>query len=110
MASNTSLRKQRMEMGLSEHGSDLLFGWFLGHQGPYSLPGPRMIAVEDADVEQVLETDVKRRDEITYDFVGDVVRATDFPCVNFPEYVSHFAEPDSVRMDIWVKGYDLLEV
>ena len=26
--------------------------------------------------------------------------------VNLPEYVSHFAEPDSVRMDIWVKGYE----
>ena len=66
--------------------------------------------MEDADVEQVLENDVKRRNEIAYDFVGDVVRATAFPCVNLPEYVSHFAEPDSVRMDIWVKGYDLQEV
>ena len=28
--------------------------------------------------------------------------------VNFPEYVSHFAEPDSVRMGVGVKGYDLL--
>ena len=53
---------------------------------------------------------MKRRNEIAYDFVGDVVRATGFPCVNLPEYVSHFAEPDSVWMDIWVKGYDLLEV
>ena len=78
----------------------------MGHQGPCSLPGPR--AVEDADVEQVLENDVKRRNEIAYDFVGDVVRATGFPCVNLPEYVSHFVETDSVRMDIWVKGYDLL--
>ena len=43
-----------------------------------------------------------------YDFVCDVVRATGFPCVNFPEYVSHFAEPDSVRMDVGLKGYDLL--
>ena len=34
-----------------------------------------MIAVEDADVEQVLENDVKRRNEIAYDFVDDVVRA-----------------------------------
>ena len=33
-----------------------------------------------------------------------------FPCVNLPECVIHFAEPDSVGMDIWVKGYDLLEV
>ena len=41
--------------------------------------------MEDADVEQVLENDVKRRNEIAYDFVGDVVRATDFPCVNLPE-------------------------
>ena len=82
----------------------------MGYQGPCSLPGPRLIAVEDADVEQFLENDVKRRNEISYDFVGDVVRATGFPCVNLPEYVSHFAEPDSVWMDIWVKGYDLLEV
>ena len=67
-----------------------------------------MIAVECADVEPVLENDVKRRNEITYDFVGDVVRATGFPCVNLPEYVSHFAEPDYVWMDVWV--YDLLEV
>ena len=65
--------------------------------------------MEDADVEQVLENDVKRRNEIAYDFV-DVVRATGFPCVNLLEYVSHFAEPDSVWMDIWVKGYELLEV
>ena len=42
--------------------------------------------------------------EITYHFVGAVgdVWATGFPCVNLPEYVSHFAEPDSVWMDIWV--------
>ena len=80
----------------------------MGHQCPCSLPGPRVIAVEDADVEQVLENDVKRRNEIAHDFVGDVVWATCFPCVNLPEYVSHFAEPDSVWMDIWVKGYDLL--
>ena len=80
----------------------------MGHQGPCSLPGPRVIAVEDADVEQVLENDVKRRDEIAYDFVGDVVRDTGFPYVNL--HVSHFAEPDYVWMDIWVKGYDLLEV
>ena len=32
------------------------------------------------------------------------------PFVNLPEHVSHFAEPDFVLMDIWVKGYDLLEV
>ena len=63
-----------------------------------------------ADVEQVLENDVKRRNEIAYDFVGDVVRATGFTCVNIPGYVSHIAEPDFVWMDIWVKGYDLLEV
>ena len=66
--------------------------------------------MEDADVEQVLENDVKRRNEIAYDFVGDVVPATGFPCVNLSEYVSHFAEPNSVWMDIWAKGYDLLEV
>ena len=82
----------------------------MGHQGPCTLPGPRVIAVEDADVEQVLENDVKRRNEIAYDFVGAVVRATGFPYVNLPKYVSHFAEPDYVWMDIWVKGYDLLEV
>ena len=82
-----------------------------GPSGPkLSIPGPRVITVEDADVEQVLENDVERRNEIAYDFVGDVVQATGFPCVNLPEYVSHFAEPDSVWMDIWVKGYDLLEV
>ena len=56
----------------------------MGHQGPCSLPGPRVIAVEDADVEQILENDVKRRNEIAYDFVGDVVRATGFPCFNLP--------------------------
>ena len=64
------------------------------HQGLCSLPGPRVIAVEDGDVEQVLKNVVKRRNEIGYDF-GDVVRATGFPCVNLREYVSHFAEPDS---------------
>ena len=52
------------------------FRWFMGHQSPCSLPGPRVIAVEDADVEQVLEKDVKRRNEMAYDFVGDVVRTT----------------------------------
>ena len=82
----------------------------MDHQGPCSLPDPRVIAVVDADVEQVLENDVKRRNEIAYDFVGDVVRATGFLCVNLLEYVSHLAEPDSAWMDIWVKGYDLLEV
>ena len=46
----------------------------MGHQGPCSLPVPRVIAVEDADVEQVLENDEKRGNEIAYDFVGDVVR------------------------------------
>ena len=54
-----------------------------------------------------LTTAPRRRNEVAYGFVGDVVRATDFPCVNFPEYVSHFAEPDSVWMDIWVNRYDL---
>ena len=81
----------------------------MGNQGPCSVQGPRVIAVEDADVEQVPEKDVKRRNEIAYDFV-DMVRATGFPCVHLPQYVSHFAEPDSVWMDIWVKGYDLLEI
>ena len=76
----------------------------MGHQSPCSLPGPRMIAVEDADVDQVMENDVKRRNEIAYDFVGDVVHAPCFPCVDLREYVNHFAERDSVRMDIWVKG------
>ena len=78
----------------------------MGHQSACSLPGPRVIAGEEANVEQVLKNNVKR----AYDFVGDVVRATGFPCVNLPEYASHFVEPDSVWMDIWVKGYDLLEV
>ena len=80
----------------------------MDHQSPRSLPGPRVIAVEDADVDQVLDNDMKCRKKIAYDFVCDVVRAKGFPCVNFPEYVSHFAEPDSVRMDVGVKGYDLL--
>ena len=62
----------------------------MGHQGPCSLPGPRVIAVEDADVEQVLGNNVKHRNKIAYDFV-DVDQATGW-------------------MDIWVKGYDLLEV
>ena len=53
--------------------------------------------MEDADVEQVLQNDVKRRNEISYEFV-DVVRATGFPCVNLPEYVNHLAEPDPVWM------------
>ena len=35
----------------------------MGHQGPNSVPGPRVIAVEEADVKQVLENDVKRRNE-----------------------------------------------
>ena len=74
----------------------------MGHQGPCSLPGPRVIAVEDAYVEQVLEDDVKRRNEIAYDFVGDIVRATGFPCVSLPEFVSHFAEPDSESG--WISG------
>ena len=33
----------------------------MGHQGPCSLPSPRVIAGEDVDDEQVLENDVKRR-------------------------------------------------
>ena len=57
----------------------------MGHQGPCFVPGPRVIAVEDADVEQVLQNDVKCRNEIAYDFVN-VVRVTGFPCVNLPEY------------------------
>ena len=32
--------------------------------------------MEDADVVQVLENDVERRNVIAYDFVGDVIRAT----------------------------------
>ena len=54
--------------------------------------------MEDKDVEQVLENDVKGRNEEAYDFVGDVVWATCFLCVNLPEYVSHFTEPDSDRI------------
>ena len=42
-----------------------------------------MIAVEDADVEQVLENDVKRRNEIAYDFFGDVVRPQAFLVLTF---------------------------
>ena len=45
--------------------------------------------MEDADVEQVLENDVKHRNEVAYDFGGDVVRATGFPCVNLPAHASH---------------------
>ena len=53
-----------------------------------------MLAVEDADVEQVLVNDMQCGNAITYDFVGDVVRVTCSPCVHLPEYVSHFTEPD----------------
>ena len=35
----------------------------MGHHSSCSLPGPRVITVEDAHVEQVLENDVKRRNE-----------------------------------------------
>ena len=45
----------------------------MDHQDPCSFPGPTVIAVEDAGIEQVLENDVKRRDEIVYDFVGDIL-------------------------------------
>ena len=69
----------------------------MGHQRPCSRPGPRVIAVEDEDVEQVLENDVKRRNEISYDFVGDVVRATGFPCVNLPD-VRHLIQSG------WISG------
>ena len=76
----------------------------MGHQGPCSrLPGSRVIAVEDANFEQVLENGMKRRNEIAHGFVGDVVRVTGFPSVNLHEYVTYFAEHDSVWMDIWVK-------
>ena len=33
----------------------------MDHQSPLSLPGPRVIAVEDADVDQVLDNDMKCR-------------------------------------------------
>ena len=36
----------------------------MGQQGSCSLPGHRVIAMEEADIEQVLENDVKRRNEI----------------------------------------------
>ena len=85
-----------------------LDGWFVGHQSPGSLPGPRVIAVEYyADV---MENDMQYGNGIAYYFVGDVVRATGFPCFNLPKCICHFAKPDSVRIEIWVKGYDLLEV
>ena len=106
IASNTLLSQQRREMGLKEHGSDLLLGdlWAIMAHALF-----QVLTAEDIDVEQVLENDVKCRNEIAYNFVGDVVQAAGFPCVNLPEYVSHFAEPDSVWIDIWVKGYGLLE-
>ena len=50
--------------------------------GRDSLPGPWVIAMEDADVEQVLENDMQYENEVAYDFVGDVVLSTGFPCVN----------------------------
>ena len=33
----------------------------MDHPSPHSLPGPRVIAVEDADVDQVLDNDMKCR-------------------------------------------------
>ena len=58
------------------------------HQGPFSLPGPRVNTVEDADVEQVLEDDVKRGNEIAYDFVGDVVAVAQWRRTYFDNCVS----------------------
>ena len=39
----------------------------MDHQNPPSLPGCRVIAVEDADVEQVLENDVQHGNEIAWE-------------------------------------------
>ena len=72
----------------------------MDHQGPCSLPDSRVIAGKDPDVEQVLENDVERRNEIAYDFVGDVVQATGFPCVNLPEYVT---SPNLILAG-WISG------
>ena len=65
-------------MGLKGNGSDLLLDGLWATRA-HAVLVPRVIAVEDADVQQVLEN-VKRRNEITYDFV-DVIRATGSPCV-----------------------------
>ena len=56
--------------------------------------------MEDACGNQVLENDMKCGQTLGYDFVGDVVRDTGFPWVNFSECVSDFAEPDSVWVNI----------
>ena len=65
----------------------------MGHQGTCSLPSLRVIALEDADVEQVLENDVKHRKEIAYDFVGDVVWTTGVPCVKL--FTSYFCKKNN---------------
>ena len=44
--------------------------------------------MEDTNVEQVLENDMQCGNEIAYDFVCDVVRATCFPSVNLPKFVT----------------------
>ena len=51
----------------------------MGHQGPCSLPGPRVIAVEDTDVEQVLENDVKRRNDTYFIYITSLISLTLIP-------------------------------
>ena len=55
-----------------------------GSSEPTLFPGPRVIAVEDADVGQVLDNDMKCRYKIAYDFVCDVVRPQAFLVLTFP--------------------------
>ena len=80
MVSNTLLRQQRREMGLWEYGSDLLSDGLCIIRDHALF---QVIAVDDADVNHVLENDRKFVQKIAYDFV-DVVLATGFPWVNFP--------------------------
>ena len=60
-----------------------------------------MINVEEADVEQALENDVKRRNEIAYDFVADVVRPLAFLVLTFP---SMSVTSPNLILSRWVSG------
>ena len=62
--------------------------------------GHRAHAMEDADIEQVLENDVKHRNEIAYDFV-DVVRATAFLVLTFP---SISVTSPNLILSGWISG------
>ena len=68
--------------------------------GPCAVPGP-VIAVEDADVEQFLENDMKRRNEIAYDIVGDVVRPQAFLVLTFP---SMSVTSPNLILSVWISG------